>query len=68
MRKLSEAYKSFLDGDKLTDKEVIALRDQLKLVAYACLPLRYIFRFPFIEASQNYLRLMDICKERGISE
>jgi hypothetical protein len=66
MRKISDIYTAFLNGDKFSNEEAIALRDQFKLTVCACLPLGDRFRLAFIEANMNYLRLNDICRARGI--
>jgi hypothetical protein len=66
MRKISEIYTALINGDSMTDEEVIALRDQFKLAVDAVFPLGDMFRIAFYEASLRYLYLDAICKARGI--
>lgn len=66
MRRISECYSAFVEGESLTNEECIALRNAMKDAADSCFELGERFRLSFEEANERYLRLADICRAREI--
>lgn len=61
-----EIYKAMINGDSYTDAEALEMRDHFELVANACHELGERFYFAFREANQEYFRLNDVCRARGL--
>ena len=53
MRKISELYSVWLEGDSLTDIEIVRLRDAFDAAAEANAVLGQRFRLAFLEANRQ---------------
>ena len=68
VRTKRKIYEQMLLGNTYTNAEAIMMRDHFKIVADACDELGPRFYMAFREAYDQYLRLVDVCKARGIKE
>ena len=68
MRLKSKIYEQMLLGDSYTNEEAVAMMKHFKLVADSCHELGPRFHFAFREANDQYLKLRDVCKARGICD
>ena len=66
MRKISELYSVWLEGDSLTDIEIVRLRDAFDAAAEANAVLGQRFRLAFLEANRQLNSIEDACRARGL--
>ena len=66
MKKVSELYSIWLEGDSLSDEEIVRLRDAFDAAAQANAVLGQRFRLAFLEANNQLNSVEDACRARGL--
>lgn len=66
MRKISDIYDAFNNGDSLTDSECITLYKHFERLTEDSFALGERFKLAFLESNRCFLRLQEICKAREL--